>query len=201
MLCQLLLQLHHADFTPPPPDLLHSSGACFTPSVALVQDHVDRPEFLMALQNSALFLSREEKTEVGVVDMNAVEWWTLVDPIEPQESFCKTPVPTECKAEKEDDLNGSYVFVQHEDVVDAMAQLIGVTIAKMPEARGACLGVASAPCMWSFAFMACLSRAEPAELNRYITLSSLVCTPLHTHTYLTTIGSLSAKKLMSVSEL
>lgn len=91
-----------------------------------LQRHIDSPQFLATLHNSqAVLVANADSTdEVGILDLDDAEWWTLVNP----------PVDTARKVET-GSLGGAYVFVDRQDVVEAIGEFVAMYLASVPAAQ------------------------------------------------------------------
>lgn len=97
-----------------------------------LQRHLDSPEFLASLDarhnaslSDCVLQSRDNSNEVCVVDLDEMEWWTLV----PSEKQVDT-VDYEA-----DTLGGGFVWVEHDDVVASIADAIADTLKSIPAAQ------------------------------------------------------------------
>eukprot|EP01006_Ploeotia_vitrea_P040999 TRINITY_DN66477_c8_g10_i1.p1 TRINITY_DN66477_c8_g10~~TRINITY_DN66477_c8_g10_i1.p1 ORF type:complete len:391 (-),score=156.88 TRINITY_DN66477_c8_g10_i1:76-1173(-) len=113
-----------------------------------LQEHVQSEAFLATLQrNRALLVAnKDDKNQVALVDFDDEEWWTLVPKAEDvrREQLGlvdknKSDVDDEKKKEAEeeeewaDELDGAaYVFVEHADVVEAIADFVAMYMAMVP---------------------------------------------------------------------
>lgn len=91
-----------------------------------LKKHVDSPAFLATLEeNQAVVVGNADSNEeVGVVDLDNVEWWTLVpSPDKPGQNV------EECS------LSGPYVFVEQHDVIEAIGEFVALYMARMPAAQ------------------------------------------------------------------
>ena len=95
-----------------------------------VQAHLESEQFLSQLDRNMLLtrpsvavLSDPHADEVGVIDLDAIDWWTLV------------PSSTSAGAVVDNGgLSGPFVWVDHDDVVAAVAETIAIVLRKSPEA-------------------------------------------------------------------
>lgn len=88
-----------------------------------LQQRVDSPGFLATVEKARTTICLENADaadQVGFVPTDDVEWWTLV----PKDGVSQV---------EESALDGPYVFVENSDVVDAMAEFIALSLARIPE--------------------------------------------------------------------
>ena len=92
-----------------------------------LQDHVDSPEFLATLEANrrTIFVQDSDQTDrVALLDLDDEDWWTVV------------PHPEELGTEIESDsLSGSYVIIEEDDVVAAVADFVALYLTMIPAAK------------------------------------------------------------------
>lgn len=91
-----------------------------------IQQYIDSPGFLASLDArycSYVVPSEDHEDQVGVVDLDDIEWWTLVPSEHP-----------ECAVEEEC-LDGGFVWVEESDVVAGIADTITEVVRKIPAAQ------------------------------------------------------------------
>lgn len=91
---------------------------------ARLQKHIESPEFLSTLTTDTIFIKhRDDQNEVGMVDLDSVDFWTVIPRAE------EKTVETET-------LSGSYVIVSDDSVIEAIAEFVAVTLVRSPESKG-----------------------------------------------------------------
>lgn len=90
-----------------------------------LKEHVDSPAFLATLEENAAVVvgNADSSDEVGVVDLDDVEWWTLV------------PSPDKGRRVEDCSLSGSYVFVEKSDVIEAIGEFVALYMSQVPDAQ------------------------------------------------------------------
>ena len=118
-----------------------------------LQEKVDSPDFVATVERARTTICLEnadENDQVGFVPTDDVEWWTVSlatrhslaffsDLMFVYSCLCFTfpqLVPKDGTTKVEDSaLDGAYVFVENSDVVDAMAEFIALSLARIPETQ------------------------------------------------------------------
>jgi len=80
-----------------------------------------------AAYKSAVFVKSAQKDEVAVVDMDNVEWWTIVNPESLEEEKDITFEDSE--------LGDSYAVINQDDVTESLANFVAVSIQRNPDAK------------------------------------------------------------------
>jgi hypothetical protein len=94
--------------------------------LAKIQAYFDSPNFLTSLDArrcSYVVPSEYHEDQVGVVDLDDIEWWTLVPSEHPESSV------------EEESLDGGFVWVEESDVVAGIADTITDVVRRIPAAQ------------------------------------------------------------------
>ena len=127
-ICQQLQQQHSStspatsaasSLSPSSSSGASSNSAAASPSSAELHTHT-RGAVVVNNTNEATATSNEH--EVAILDLDNVDWWTLVDPTRDKE------------AAAEYNIEEGYVVVRHEDTVDAMAVYLAQVLVNHPHA-------------------------------------------------------------------
>jgi len=77
---------------------------------------------------NAVFVKSSQKDEVAVLDMKAEEWWTIVNPSTLEDD--NKDITFEAS-----ELGDSFAVVQHDDVNEAIANYLAISVERNPDAK------------------------------------------------------------------